>query len=152
VTRPRVVIVLAVLLLVSVGLNLFFAGLAGGRAAFRPHDPPPGSLPIASQIAQHLPKEDRPVFREMMQARGRAIRSIGLAQREAGLDIVRAARAEPFDADALRRALSDQREKSRAAREVRDEAFVELMAHLSPEGRRALIDSLPGFKEQAPPN
>jgi uncharacterized membrane protein len=150
VNRPRVTIILAVLLVVSVGFNLFFLGMEGGRL-FRP-DPAPGALPSPAQITEILPKPDRPAFRKMLVARGPFLRSAGLAAREAGLEVVLAARAEPFDAERLRKALAAQRDAGRTNREIRDEAFVELMSHLSPEGRKNLVNALPALKEPPPPN
>jgi uncharacterized membrane protein len=151
VNRSRVVIVLVVLLLVSVGVNLFFAGMAGGRL-FRPAEPAPGALPSPSLVTEILPKDDRPAFRSMLHARGPALRASGLAQREAGIAVVAAARAEPFDAERLRRSLAELRDAQRAARELRDEAFVDLMQHLSPPGRQELVNALPSLKQQPPPN
>ncbi|MDB5364541.1 MAG: Heavy-metal resistance [Rhodospirillales bacterium] len=150
--RSRVIIVLAVLLVISVGLNLFFAGMAGGRL-FRPGPgPAPGTPPSPGQVSEMLPKDDRPAFRSMLHARGPALRASGLAQREAGLGVVAAARAEPFDAETLRRRLGALRDAQRSARELRDEAFVDLMQHLSPQGRQELVNALPSLKEQPPSN
>lgn len=150
--RPRVVVILAVLLVVSVGLNLFFVSMEGGKYFRAPPDPAPGQLPSPAQINDILPANDRPAFRAMRQARGPALRANGLAMREAGLDVVAAARAEPFDGDRLRKALTALRTAQSTGRELRDDAFVDLMQHLSPDGRHRLVNALPGLREQPPPN
>ncbi|GIL41538.1 periplasmic heavy metal sensor [Roseiterribacter gracilis] len=150
--RPRLVIILSVLLLISIGFNVFFVGMEGGRLFNRAPDPAPGALPSPAQVTEILPNPDRPAFRQMLHARGPALRASGLAQREAGLAVVMAARAEPFNGEALRKSLAALRDAQRTSRELRDEAFVDLMQHLSPDGRHRLVDALPALKEPPPPN
>jgi len=130
------------LVAVSIALNLFFAAFLGAQA-WRAHQAMPEAerglaQGIVQQLAAKLPPEDAKLLRRTFLAKLPAILA---AQGESadGLEQLRSDIAHaPLDMDKIRADLQpirDGRQKSRAAVE---DALLDLLPGLSPEGRQAL--------------
>lgn len=138
------------LVLVSLALNLFFIGAAGAFFA-RHYLGPAASSPstdrsVAGRIdrlAAQLPSADGEILRAEFRAHQPQIEAARNAYREAQDEIGRILRTEPFDPDAMRRAMA----QARAARGVFDQVLHEHLAsaasRMSAEGRARLADSRP---------
>jgi uncharacterized membrane protein len=138
------------LVLVSLALNLFFIG-AGGALLARHYLAPAASSPsidrsVAGRIdrlAAQLPSADGEILRAEFRAHQPQIEAARNAYRQAQDEISRILRTEPFDADAMRRAMA----QARAARQVFDQVLHEHLAsaaaRMSAEGRTRLADSRP---------
>lgn len=144
--RPSAALILALLLVVSVALNLFFGGLMAGKALHAP-EPPPGQIPNLRSLMDRLPDDDKARLKSIMEANQLQYRQEAHAFRESGQAVQAAARAEPFDPDALRRALAEHRAHWQAILQIRQEAFVDAMEKFSPETRHMLAQTLPGLRE-----
>jgi uncharacterized membrane protein len=144
------------LLLASLALNLFFIGVGGALLlqayAFDPPAPPAGSnRSIAGRIeriAATLPREDAEKLRAGYQARRDEIDGARAAYRDRQ-DAMRAVlRAEPFDLEALRTAMSEMR----AARQNFDrrihDFFAQQASQMSAAGRQKLADRPSSRREQ----
>lgn len=136
------------LLLGSLALNLFFVGVA---LAFVVRAPAPSNwdrdvFVRVERIAATLPPADADVLRGRINANRAPIES-AQTQYRAGQDTIRKAlRAEPFDVEAMRKAMAN----TRAARQNYDQAiqgvFAGSAAQMSSAGRNALADWPPGRK------
>jgi uncharacterized membrane protein len=146
------------LLLGSVALNLFFVG-AAGAVAFRYQSP----VPLATveridhslagrldRIAASLPPADAEIMRA--QLRG-DVEKIAAAQADLRLsqeDVRKSLRMEPFDPDAVRTAMAE----NRTAREYFEQALHDMIASAAAKmtvvGRNKLAD-WPAQRESARP-
>jgi uncharacterized membrane protein len=136
------------LLLGSLALNLFFVG-AAGAVAYRYTSPVPlktvsridhNLIEKLNRVADSLPEADGDLMR--IQLRADEVR-IAAAQADVRLsqdDVRKSLRAEPFDADAMRRAMA----VSHAAHERFDQVVHDMMASaaskMSVVGRNKLAD------------
>jgi uncharacterized membrane protein len=139
-----------ILLVVSLGLNLFLGGLMAGRwfsgppyraaAAMTERGPAGEPNRILQRMADSLPPEDRPVFETIIaKHREGVLRAAGEA-RDAR-EIVRAVlRKEPFDRAALDRAFEDVRKSNAALQLAIQSTIGEAAAQLPPEARQRLAD------------
>jgi uncharacterized membrane protein len=136
----RAVLVLAVLV-VSLCVNVFAAGLLAGRwwGGRDGHDGPRGR-PAASldveRLTERAPPEARPHLREAFRERrpeaGERMRALGAARREAAA----AVRAEPFDPARLDAALSEVRDRTSEVQAVLHRGLGEALARMPPDVRR----------------
>lgn len=140
---------LAVLLALSVAVNLGLAGFAAGRmfsgAQGGPLHDPAWSLARALRV---LPEERRdalrPMLRSQMRTLGPRFRHLRGAQR----DLIESAAAEPFDRAALEDALARFRNELLASQERSHSAFVEVMASLNADERKRVLESM---RRRGPP-
>jgi uncharacterized membrane protein len=146
------------LLLGSLALNLFFAG-AAGAVAFRYSSPVPLTA-IAhidhslanrlDRIAESLPPADAEQLR--MQLRGDA-EKVASAQADLRLsqdDVRKSLRAEPFDADAMRAAMAENRTAHDNYDQVLHDMIASAAAKMSVVGRSKLAD-WPAERDNARP-
>ena len=136
------------LLLGSLALNLFFAG-AAGAVAFRYSSP----VPLATvaridhslagrldRIAASLPPADAAVLR--MQLRQEAVK-VAAAQADLRLseeDVRKSLRAQPFDADAMRTAMAENRAARENIVQVLHDTIASAATKMSLVGRTKLAD------------
>ena len=135
------------LLLGSLALNLFFAGVA---AAMFIHAPAPtwdrNVFVRVERVAATLPPADADLLRSRINANYAAIDDAQNAYQTAR-DLIRATlRQDPFDGEAMRTAMA----KTRAARQTFDQTIQGVFAGVAPQmssaGRHALADWPPGRK------
>lgn len=136
------------LLLGSLALNLFFVGVAVAMAIRAP-EPSVWDRDVfvrVERLAATLPPADAALLRGGIDADRKAIEAAQMQYRSAQSDIRAVLRQEPFDAAAMRAAMS----KTRAARQNFDQnlqgVFADAAAKMSPAGRRALADWPPSRK------
>ncbi|HWK94193.1 MAG TPA: periplasmic heavy metal sensor [Pseudolabrys sp.] len=131
------------LLLGSLALNLFFVGIAIAMAV-RPAPPARNwdrdVFVRTERLAEGLPKEDGAILIAQMNANRNAIESTQKQYRATQEAIREAIRKEPFDADALRAAMSETRAARQAFDSAVQNAFAAATAQMSQPGRVALAD------------
>lgn len=130
-----------VLLVVSLALNLLVAGLLLGDALAGGHGPRPAGLALGP-IARALDEDDRRAI--LLSLRGHPnLRPLGQGERDRGLrEIAGAVRAEPFDPDRLRAALSAQSDRVIQAQDAVRDALLARLAAMPPEERTAFAGRL----------
>jgi uncharacterized membrane protein len=146
------------LLLGSLALNLFFVG-AAGAVAYRYTGPAPLATvaridhSLASRlnrIAASLPATDAKIMRSQLRAEEEKIATAQADLRLSREEVRNSLRAEPFDAEAMRTAMAD----NRAARENFDEVLHDMIASaaakMSIVGRNKLAE-WPAAHETARP-
>jgi len=130
----RAVLVLAVLV-ASLCLNVFAAGMLAGRWYGGRDDGPRDRA--AERFMERAPPEARPhlraAFRERRPEAAERLRALGAARREAAA----AARAEPFDRARLDAAFADVRARTAELQAVLQGGLGDAMARMPPEVRRA---------------
>jgi uncharacterized membrane protein len=134
------------LLLGSLALNLFFIGIAVALAVRAP--PPPAwdrdVFVRVERLAASLPAADADLLRGQIQTNRAGIEDAQTKYRAAQDVIRQTLRREPFDAAAMRAAMT----QTRAARQNFDQAiqgvFAGTAAQMSSAGRYALADWPPG--------
>ena len=137
------------LLLGSLALNLFFIGVAVALAV-RPPPPPPHRdrdvLVRAERIAETLPPADADILRNQLKANRNAIEQSHAAYLSAR-DAIRATlRQEPFDAQAMRTAMANERAARETFSLTIQGTFATAAEKMSSAGRQALADWRPGRK------
>jgi uncharacterized membrane protein len=130
---------LAVALVVSVGINLLFVGIAAGRYFTHRGFERPGE-PIAERIGRALPPEAGEIFRNELRQRRPDIASARLALREARQEVRTALAAEPFDPARLEAALGEMRRRGLSLQQTMHESMVASARQMSPEARRRLAE------------
>jgi uncharacterized membrane protein len=146
------------LLLGSVALNLFFVG-AAGAVAFRYQSP----VPLATvgridhslagrldRIAASLPPADAEIMRA--QLRG-DVEKIAAAQADLRLsqeDVRKSLRIEPFDPDAVRTAMTENRTAREYFEQVLHDMIASAAANMTVVGRNKLAD-WPAQRDSARP-
>jgi uncharacterized membrane protein len=146
------------LLLGSLALNLFFVG-AAGAVAFRYTSPVPlatvaridHSLPSRfDRIATSLPPADAAVMRAQLHDDAEKVATAQADLRLSQEDVRKSLRTEPFDSDAVRTAMAE----NRAARDNFDQVLHTMIASaaakMSVVGRSKLAD-WPAERENARP-
>jgi uncharacterized membrane protein len=136
------------LLLGSLALNLFFAGVALA-IVIRAPAPPTWDRNVfvrVEHIADTLPPADADLLRGQINANRQLIDDAQTQFRASQAQIHEALRHEPFEAEAMRAAMA----KTRAARQSFDQVIQGVFAfsasQMSPAGRKALADWPPGRK------
>ncbi len=131
------------LLLGSLALNLFFIGIAIAMAV-RPAPPARtwdrDVFVRTERLAERLPKEDGAILMAQMNANRDAIEKTQ-QQYRAGQEAIRESfRKEPFDADAMRAAMSETRAARQAFDVALQNAFANAATQMSQAGRSALAE------------
>ena len=140
---------LALLLALSVALNLGLAGFAAGRmfSGFHGgplHDPAWGLARALRGLPEERREALRPLLRSQMRTLGPSIRHLRSAQR----DLIESAAAEPFDRAVLEGALERFRNELLASQERSHRALVEVLDFLSAEERKQVLESM---RRRGPP-
>jgi uncharacterized membrane protein len=132
--------------LVSLALNLLVAGMIVGwvgnkRGPAGTDDRRADSL-IGTPFIRALPPEDRRTLGRELQANRTALRENRDALR-ARLDTLLAAlRADPFDPDAVRQVLAEQRSTALERQDIGEELLIARLAAMTPKARRDYADRL----------
>jgi Spy/CpxP family protein refolding chaperone len=140
---------LALALALSLSANLFVAGFFVARAFYRGslhHHPGfhgPFLGPQAMMHDQRGPLAD--AIRGAMKRHGDAFRVQRAQLRDARRAVHAAMTAEPYDAQALGRALSQLRDKTAESQRLMHDVVLELAGTLGPEQRRALLRDAPAL-------
>jgi uncharacterized membrane protein len=139
-------------LVISLALNVFFICVAGTfavrhyvvpqTAVRAPLDRSVGAR--MERLAAVLPETDAEIMRRMYRAQAPNIEPRQEAYRRAQDAVRKTLRSEPFDASAMRNAMTE----ARAARQAFDQALQDVIASaaaaMSPAGRNKLADWPPG--------
>jgi uncharacterized membrane protein len=146
------------LLLGSLILNLFFAG-AAGAVAFRYSSP----VPLATiahidhslanrldRIAGSLPPADAELLRTQLRGDAEKVASAQADLRLSQDDVRKSLRAEPFDAEAMRAAMAENRTAHDNYDQVLHDMIASAAAKMSVVGRTKLAD-WPAERENARP-
>lgn len=131
------------LLLGSLALNLFFIGIA--IAMVVRHPPPPRAwdrdiFVRTERLAEGLPKADRDILLQQIQANRPAIEKTQNEYRAAQESIRANLRKEPFNINAMRAAMNDTRVARQAFDVAVQNAFASAAEQMSQNGRTALAD------------
>ena len=129
-------------LVVNIGLVGFLLGAASRPALFpRGHVDPAVGLP---QLLRFLPAERREAVLEEVNGRAlrRGVRGSVRQMRRAQAALHEALVADPFDAEALARALADFHDHFTASQNRSHRAFVAVASRLSAEERRRFVQNL----------
>jgi uncharacterized membrane protein len=131
---------LVIVLLASLGVNLFFAGRFSARHTFGPPPPDPATmLPhLIDDLASVLAEPDTNVLRQVFRSHEAEIRARSAAVRRAHDSVRDALDHEPFEEATLLAALDDVKAKDEALREVMQQAMIETATKISPEARHKL--------------
>jgi uncharacterized membrane protein len=132
---------LVIALLVSLGVNLFFAGRFSARHAMGPPPPPDPSvmLPhLIDDLASVLAEPDTNVLRQVFRSHESEIRARSADVRRAHDGVRDALDKEPFEQTALLAALDEAKAKDAALRQAMQAALVETAMKISPEARHKL--------------
>jgi uncharacterized membrane protein len=147
-------------LLCSLAFNLFFVGAAGTLAAryylARPAAPPAAlDRSVGARIerlAATLPASDADILRGEFRDRAASVEAVQATYRQAQDRIRKALRAQPFEAEPLRAAMTE----TRAARQDFDRSLQEVIAaaaaKMSVAGRDRLADWPPRQRTGAEPS
>lgn len=130
-----------IVLVCSLALNLAVAGVViGAVSSGRVGDGPPRSfdLGVGPMARALLPQEQREIRRTLRD--NQTLRSVDL--RGSLRSIQDALVADPFAPEALRAALSDQRNKLLAVQGEAQDALIEAVAEMSPERRAAFAEAV----------
>jgi uncharacterized membrane protein len=140
------------LLLGSLALNLFFVGAAIAMAIRGPAPVSPFDRDVfvrVERLSATLPPADAEKLRGQIQLNRDAVQSAQRQYRASQDGIRQALRNEPFDAGAMRAAMT----QTRAARQIFDQTIQGVVAQAAAEmslaGRNALADWPPGRKDES---
>lgn len=143
-----------VLLVVSLGLNLAVLGaVLGAQVSDRSGERRAGGSgprtaerfvegQLIGPYARAFSKEDRAALRRGVMARGDTLREMRQDMRAIGSEIVTALRATPFDGEAVRAALSKQRQVQITLQDEGQDILIEQLTSMTPEARARFADNL----------
>lgn len=140
---------ITILLIASLGLNVFLGGLlaghwfAGPQAVVFGQPRSPGASPsrmITDRMAAALPAEDRPRFEAVMAKHRPTVAEAAARFHEAREKVRDVLAKEPFDRAALDQAFAEQREGNAALQIAIQSSISEAAASLTPEARQRLAD------------
>lgn len=149
---PRTAIWLAVALVVSLGVNLFVAGVFAGRfvsdgagvssgASDRPAAGRRGGLPpVIRRMAQSLPEEHRKIFLGTIRSHRATIAAAARELRAGRKDMRREVSRDPFDRQAFAAVLEEQRRRNVAVQKAMHEAIMEALSKIPADARRGLAN------------
>lgn len=128
-------------LVVSLALNLLFAGVIGAwvvRPLFRGSPPRPEFGRIVDRMAHRLNDQDAAAMRRAYDTHREDIARLGVVARESRDRVRDALRADSFDADALAAAMTEMRAARGAMEAAIQGVMQESAAAMSADGRRTL--------------
>ena len=130
---------LGVIVVISLAVNLFLAGLVGGDWIMgRPGPPPFGPTMNFTWMRHALGPEAMPMIEPVMQrhreSMHRQVEGLRAQRREVGLALT----AEPFERARLEGALARMRTQAMEAQTTFHGAFVDAVSNLTPEQRQEL--------------
>ncbi|MEM6594992.1 MAG: periplasmic heavy metal sensor [Pseudomonadota bacterium] len=136
---------LRLLLFASLSVNLLIAGAFIG-SSFAGKDRK-GERNLAAQVpmgpyGRAFSKEDRQALRQSFEARRDTFRENRAQMRAYGEELAAAVRATPFDADAVRDILTQQRGLQLSMQEAGSDIMIERLEQMSPEARAAFAERL----------
>jgi uncharacterized membrane protein len=133
---------LVVILIVSVGINLF---LAGNQLGLWLHHPPPMNFEQRlDMLLRDLPDSDRAAARDILEQHRQDLRSKFHLSRGAAQAAAAAIHAEPFNADDTRAAFAKANELSADFRRSLQDTLIEIAGKVSPAGREHLRPGVAG--------
>jgi uncharacterized membrane protein len=133
----RGVRLLALLLIVSVALNLFLAGdLLGVK--FRGPPPAPTFDQRLEAIWRNLPPADQPIARRIVEKHREEVITRWLALRPAAQRVSDAIRARPYATAETQAAFDNTNARTEELRQALQSTVIELAGQISEEGRREL--------------
>lgn len=133
----RTAIALGALLVLSLCLNLFVAGLVVARMG-GPGRGADAAMARQERFFRSLPEEAQPVVREVFREHRPEISARFARLREARREVATLLRAETLDRGALDAAMAEVRARGAEAQEVLHAAMAEAAARLPPEARHAM--------------
>lgn len=138
---------LAIILFVSLAVNVFLVGAAVGGLVvgqrFRPERPAMArNGPPLWAAASQLAPEQRRAYRQLLRGEAGEVRDGMRAAHEARTRAWRGLAAEPFDPDAAKRDLNAARSRETQIRAGVDGRIVDFAAKLPPADRAALAEGL----------
>lgn len=129
-------------LVVSLALNFVFIGLGAGLVLRSQGGRGPAARDAALMLARALPRADRrELFREFRQRRGEIVDTTPGPARYRR-QIAEILRTRPFDAEALRSILGEQRQRGLRIANAGSDAVVEHLAKMTDEERAAVARRL----------
>jgi len=132
-----------ILLFVSLALNLFLAGFLAARwLAPEWHERPHGPQAIVERLTSHLSGADAEVMRAAFQANQDKLAAAFGELQQARREVRQILAAQPFDPDALAKAIADVRTKQGAFFAVIQDTILPAVGKLSPEGRKRLLPGM----------
>jgi uncharacterized membrane protein len=140
------------LVLASLALNLFFVG-AGGALVARHYLAAPAASPAPvdrsvaarmERLAVTLPSSDAEILRAEYRTKATNVDGARETYRKAQDEVRRILRAEPFQGDAMRAAMTEQRAARQAFDQLLQDVIASAAAKMSPAGRSKLADWPPG--------
>ncbi len=133
----------AVILFLSLAVNLFMAGVFAGR--MMRHSPPPGVGPenvrqfSLERIAEDLPPEAKKELRQNMQGQRRSLMDRQQALRTAHQNLARILGAETFDQMAATDAFAAMRQQQVQMQKMAQDALIAAASRMPAENRQRLI-------------
>ena len=139
----------SIALVVSVCFNLIFLGALGARWLMgppfgRPPPPPHHALGgFVDHLARHLPEADGQTLRLTYSSHRDEITAVSRAAEDARAEAAKALAQEPFDPERFAQAFDRVAAANRAFEDRLRTLILATLNALSPDGRRALVRSLP---------
>lgn len=129
------------LLLISLSLNLFLAGIIGAAIAMGPHGfRGDGHILPSRHLLRVLGEEARPAVEQAMARHKYALKQAGRAHRTSSDAFRTALIAEPFDRQALSDIMAARRETRAELRMHMDTVFVEIAQDIGLDARKQLAE------------
>ncbi len=138
---------LKIMLATSVALNLLFVGFLAGAAARHsgdgaPNARAPGLGAFGAPYMRALPtQERRAVLRSLRDAAQGNLPGRG-ARRAKFQEVLELLRAQPFDAEALTQAVTEQASTAVFVQQTAQNAWLEVVSNMSESDRRAYADAV----------
>jgi uncharacterized membrane protein len=133
-----------VVLVLSLAVNLFFAGLFVTRHVFGPPRGPDAALArLIGELGGQLSAPDRATLQRVFATHEAEIKERGEQAMQSRAAIRAAMVAEPFDSTALTAAVAEAGARDMAMRRAIERMLVEAATLVSPEGRSRLAASRP---------
>jgi uncharacterized membrane protein len=142
------------LLIISLAINLAVAGLVVG-AVFGDKRHSRNDSAIAGGMRPYLsalPEAKRPMVRQKLQANRETLKMSRKRMREASQTIRHAIAADPFEAEALKRAFAGQRSLYNGLAEGSHDALVDIIGTMTDAERVAFLDRLKKFRRKPGPD
>ncbi len=133
---------LVVILIVSVGINLF---VAGNQVGLWLHHPPPMNFEQRlDMLLRDLPGGDRAVAQDILEQHRQDLQSKFHLYRSAAQAAGAAIHAEPFNIDNTRAAFAKANDLSAEFRRALQDTLIEIAGKISPMGREHLRPGIAG--------